>query len=113
MPAWRLTVRHGPEVERRQFADLDSALAALRDRAADIAREGPLGPAQGFREYEPGERVQARLAVSTGPPWHRREAGIDLMGDRAVVPYAGVFRRRRLEGRTADRALEAVAEALR
>jgi hypothetical protein len=113
MGGWQLTVRHGPEVERRRFADLDTALAVLRERAVDVAREGPLDPARGFREYEPGEIVHARLALSTGPPWRRREAGIDLMGDGAVVPYTGVLRRRPLEGRTPDRALEAVAEALR
>jgi hypothetical protein len=112
-PGWRLTVRHGPDIERHHFDDLDSALAALRERAAEIAREGGLEPAQGFREYEPGERVHARLALSSGPPWRRREAGVDLMGDGAVVPYAGALRRHPLEGRTPDRALEAVAVALR
>ena len=113
MSGVRIVVRHGAQVERRRVDDLDTALAALRERAAEIAREGPLTSAQGFREYEPTERVHARLAVSTGPPWSRREAGIDLMGDGAVVPWAGVLRRRPLEGRTPDRALEAVAAALR
>jgi hypothetical protein len=35
------------------------------------------------------------------------------MGDGALVPFAGVVRKRKLEGRTPDRAIEAVAEALR
>jgi hypothetical protein len=112
MTSWRLTVRHGPEVERHRFDDLDPALAALRERAAELAHEVPLEPARGFREYAPGERVHARLALSTGPPWRRREAGIDLMGDGAVVPYTGAVRRRPLNGRTPDRAVEAVAAAL-
>ena len=38
---------------------------------------------------------------------------IDVMGDGALVPYSGVVRRQRLEGRSPDRAFEAVAEALR
>jgi hypothetical protein len=113
MANWRLTIRHGPRVEHQSFDDLGSALAAFRERAAEIAREGPLESARGFREYEPSEQVHARLALSAGPPWRRREAGVDLMGDGAVIPYAGRLRRRRLHGRTPERALDAVAEELR
>jgi hypothetical protein len=35
------------------------------------------------------------------------------MGDGAIVPFAGVVRRRKLDGRSPDNAIAAVAEALR
>jgi hypothetical protein len=112
VPLWRLTIRHGPRVRSEEFDDLDHVIAALRLHAADVVRDGPLAPAHGFRDYEPGERVAARLAVSTGGRFARREAGIDVMGDGAIVPYAGAVRRKQLDGRSPDRAIEAVREAL-
>jgi hypothetical protein len=113
MARWRLTIRYGPKVRKASFYDLDEAIAAMRDAAKEIVRRGPLEPASGFRDYEPGERVAARLAIWTGGLLRGREAGIDIMGDGALVPYTGVVRRRPLEGRSPDRAFEAVAEALR
>jgi hypothetical protein len=85
----------------------------MRANAAAVARTGPLEPAQGFREYAPEELVAARLSISNGRPARRREAGVDVMGDGALVPYSGVVRKRRLDARTPDQALEAVEGALR
>ena len=82
------------------------------ERAAEIVREGPLETVQGFRDYEPGDRVAARLELSTGGLIGGREAGVDVMGDGTLVPYAGVVQKRRLEARSPDRAFEAVREAL-
>jgi hypothetical protein len=105
-------MRNGPRVARREFQDLDSALAALREGAVAVVREGPLEPVHGFREYEASEQVAARLAVSSGRFFGGRTAGVDVMGDGRLVPYAGAIRRRELEGRTPDAALDAVREAL-
>ncbi len=113
MPRWRLTIRHGSAVRKDDFADLNGAVAAMRAAAASIAREGPLSTAQGFREYDPAERVAARLELSSGGAWRGREAGIDVMGDGALIPYSGVVRKRRLDGRTPEQAFEAVEAALR
>jgi hypothetical protein len=110
---WRLTSRRGSEVRKSDFGDLDQAVEAMRAEAAEIVRAGPIGPATGFREYDPGEQVVARLEISSGGLLHRRDAGIDVMGDGAVVPFSGVLRRQRLDGRSPDRAFDAVAEALR
>jgi hypothetical protein len=99
-------------VRRESFGELDDAIAALRERAAEIAGAGPLEAVQGFRTYEAGDRVAARLALSTGGILRGREAGVDVMGDGALVPFAGVVRKRRLEGRSPDAALDAVREAL-
>ena len=85
----------------------------MRAEAVDVVRAGPLEPAQGFRQYDPSERVAARLALARGGIFNGQEAGIDIMGDGSLVPYAGAMRKRRLEGRSPDRAFEAVEEALR
>jgi hypothetical protein len=108
VPGFRLTVRDGPKVERDRFETLDDAIGALRERAHEIANAGRLGAAQGFREYEPGDRVRARLQVSTGGWLRGHEAGIDVMGDGRLVPFVGAIRRRELDGDPFD----AVAAAL-
>jgi hypothetical protein len=107
-----LTIRHGSDVKRESFAGIDEALAALRERAAEIVRDGPLEPVSGFRDYEPGDRVAARLEISTGGLFRGREAGVDVMGDGRLVPYAGVVRKQELDGHTTDAAVAAVREAL-
>ena len=112
MAKWRLTVRHGPRVEREGFDDLGEALDAMRDHAVAVATGDHLGSVQGFRSYEPVERVAARIELSTGGLFRGREAGVDVMGDGTLVPYRGVVRKERLDGRTPDAALEAVREAL-
>jgi hypothetical protein len=95
---WTLTVRDGPKVERERFETLDAAMDALRDRTHVIVAEGRLGSAHGFKEYEPHERVRARLQVSSGGWMRGREAGIDVMGDGHLVPFVGAIRRRALDG---------------
>lgn len=113
MVAFRLTVRHGPKVERASFDGLDEAIAAMERRAEEIRGEGPLAGIRTLRDYEPGERVHARLELSTGGVLRGREAGVDVMGDGALVPYAGVVRKRRLEPGDGETAFEAVRGALR
>jgi hypothetical protein len=93
-----LTVRDGPKVKRERFETLDAAIAALRDHTHVILADGRLGAAQGFREYEPGEQVRARLQVTTGGWLRGQEAGVDVMGDGSLVPFAGSVRRRVLDG---------------
>jgi hypothetical protein len=111
--AYRLTVRHGPKVERESFDSLDEAITAMQRRAAEIRGEGPLAGVKALREYEPGERVHARLELSTGGVLRGREAGVDVMGDGALVPYTGVVRKRKLEPGDRETAFEAVRGALR
>jgi hypothetical protein len=109
---YRLTVRHGPEVERESYESLDEAVAELERRAEQIRSEGGLDEVKMLREYEPRERVHARLEV-TGPGLLRRsDAGIDVMGDGAVVPYRGAVMKRRLEPRGGQSPYDAVREAL-
>jgi hypothetical protein len=100
-------------VRTERFDELDDAIAAMRAEAVRIVAGGSVEPVTGFREYAPGEQVSARLELATGGMLRGRGAGIDVMGDGALVPYFGTLRRRRLEGRTPDQAFASVGEALR
>ena len=94
MAGFTLTVRHGPRVERERFEALDDALDALRRHAEEVRGDGPLDSVKAFRDYEPGQRVAARLELSTGGWLRGRDAGVDVMGDGSLVPFAGgMFRR--------------------
>ena len=111
MPGWKLTVRHGSEVGHASFDDLGEAVAALRERAMAIRSQGPVKRASGFRDYEPGEHVRARLQLSGGGPLRKRVAGVDVRGDGTFVPYRGGVRREELAtGETAP--FEAVRDTL-
>ena len=112
MRGYRLTVRHGSRVRRESFATLDEAIDGLERSVRDIRSEGPLEEIFAVRDYEPGQRVHARLELSTGGLLGGREAGIDVMGDGALVPYAGVVRKRKLEPRGGETAFDALREAL-
>ena len=109
MAGYRLTVRHGPRVDRERFENLDEAIAALRRRVEEIRGHGPLGAVSAFRDYEPGQRVAARLELSAGGWFRGHEAGLDVMGDGSLVPYAGTVRKRQLEE---DAPFEAVRKEL-
>jgi hypothetical protein len=108
--AWTLTVRHGPRVERERFDSLDEAIAGMRARAEAIRADGPLDTVKAFREYEPGQRVAGRVELSTGGWLRGRDAGVDVMGDGTLVPYAGGLSKRKLDG---SAPFDAVREELR
>jgi hypothetical protein len=105
-------IRHGSRVKRESFDSLDQAIAAMERRADEIRGEGPLEKVNALRDFEPGQRVAARLELSTGGVLRSREAGIDVMGDGGLVPYRGVVRKRKLEPGSDQSAFDAVREAL-
>jgi hypothetical protein len=109
---WRLTVRHASEVKRQELGSLDEAIAELERRAEAIRSEGPIEGVSMFREYEPGQRVHARLEL-TGPGRIRRpEAGVDVMGDGRLVPYRGAILKHRLDPAGGATAYDTVRAAL-
>jgi hypothetical protein len=112
LSGYRLTVRHGSRVDRERFDDLDEAIAELRRRAEEVRGEGPLDTVKAFRDYEPSNRVAARLELSSGGWLRGREAGVDVMGDGTFVPYEGGIRREPLEAGQGRSAFEAVRQAL-
>ena len=99
MGAWRLTVRHGSKVERERYETLAEALAELERRAEQIRAGGGLEETSMLRTYAPGEQVEARLELTGSGFVRRPEAGLDVMGDGALVPYRGAIFKRRLEAR--------------
>jgi hypothetical protein len=112
MPKWRLVIRHGSEVKHERFDDLDDAVTAMKRQTQLIRKEGPLGEISAIRDYEPAQRVHARLGISAGGLLRRRQAGMDLMGDGTLVPYVGVVRKRRLDPEGDQSPFDAVRAAL-
>ncbi len=84
----------------------------MRRRVDQIQAEGSLEPVSGFRDYEPNERVHARLELASGGLLRGREAGLDVMGDGSLVPYVGVIRKRQLDPGPGRTAFDSVREAL-
>jgi hypothetical protein len=112
VPTYHLTIRHGSRIAKERFEDLAGAIGAMEERVREIRREGPMDDINALRDYEPGQRVHARLELSTGGLFRGREVGIDVMGDGALIPYTGVVRKRRLEPRDGETAYDAVRGAL-
>jgi hypothetical protein len=112
MGKWRLVIRHGSDVKHERFDDLDTAIATIEQRTKDIRQEGPLPEVSAIRDYQPGQRVHARLELSSGGLFRGREAGLDVMGDGTLVPYVGVIRKRRLEPEAGESPFDAVRAAL-
>ena len=109
---WRVTERHGSEVTKGKFDTLDEALEHARDRVDAVLREGRLGTVSMLREFTPDQRVQSRVEISRARLMRGPEAGIDVMGDGAVIAYTGALNKRALEADTLDEAFECVRDAL-
>src|SRR5262245_38449400 len=112
MATWKLTVRHGSEVTHEGFDDLDEAVEATRQRALSRRSEGPVKPVSGFKDYEPGDQVHARLQLSTGGLLHKATAGVDVRGDGGFVPYRGGLLREELNPSGHRTPFEVVRETL-
>ena len=112
MPAWKLTIRHGSDVDREGFDDLDQALAAAERRVREIKAEGPLADVSMLRDFDPRAQVHARLEISGRGLVRPPTAGIDVRGDGSVVPYSGGIRREELKPRRGGDAFDAVRDAL-
>jgi hypothetical protein len=110
--AWKLTIRHGSDVEHVSYDDLDTALAAMRERALAIRSEGPVERVAGFKDYEPRDQVHARLQLSTGGLLRKRVAGVDVRGNGEFVPYRGGVRREELDPSGHETPFDAVRETL-
>jgi hypothetical protein len=70
----------------------------MEQRVKDIRSEGPLKAQKMFREYDPGAQVAGRVEISTGGFLRSGiSAGIDVMGDGALVAYRGGVQREELD----------------
>jgi hypothetical protein len=111
-PQWKLTVRHGSDVDHEQFDDLREAMASMRERALGIRSQGPLRPVSSLRDFEPGDQVAARLEISTGGFLRKKVAGVDVRGDGAFVPFRGGVVREELDPTEYDTPFDVVRETL-
>jgi hypothetical protein len=109
---WKLTVRHGSDVEHASFRGLDEAVAAMREQAMRIRAEGPVERVSGFKDYEPRDQVHARLQLSGGGLLRKRVAGIDVRGSGEFVPYRGGIGREELDPTGHETPFDAVRETL-
>jgi len=109
---WKLTVRHGSDVDHESFADLGDAVARMRERALAIRAEGPVRPVQSLRDFEPRDQVHARLQLSGGRLLRKSVAGVDVRGDGTFVPFSGGVVREELDPTHHDTPFELVRETL-
>jgi hypothetical protein len=109
---WRVTVRHASQVSRERASTLDEALEVARGAAAATLAEGGLGRIESLRDFEPGQRVHARIELSGAGLLRGTEGGLDVMGDGRVLAYRGAIRKQPLGGETLDGAIEALRKAL-
>jgi hypothetical protein len=112
VPRWKLTVRHGSDVDHAQFDDLAEAVAAMRERALAIRSEGPVRRVQSLRDYEPGDQVHARLQLSGRGILRKPVAGVDVRGDGTFVPFKGGVGREELDPTGYDTPFDLVRETL-
>jgi len=111
-PRWKLTVRHGSEVEHRSFDALDEAVAAMRERALAIRAEGPVETASMLRDFGPEAQVHARLQLKGRGLLRKPVAGIDVRGDGTFMPYRGGVGREELDPAEHDTPFDLVRETL-
>ena len=112
MPAWKLTIRNGSDVDHEGFDDLAAAVAAMRERALAIRSEGPVRRVQSLRDFEPGDQVRARLQLSSGGFLRKSVAGVDVRGDGTFVPFKGGVVREELDPSGHDTPFDLVRETL-
>jgi hypothetical protein len=109
---WKLTVRHGSDVDHASFDGLEEAVAALRERALAIRAEGPVKAVSALRDFGPEAQVHARLQLS-GRGWLRKPvAGIDVRGDGTFMPYRGGVTRQELDPSNHETPFDLVRETL-
>lgn len=113
MAAYTLTVREGPRVERTKHKTLAGAVEELRRRTEQLRAEGGLPGVSMLRDFGPEQLVKARLEISTGSLLRKREAGVDLMGDGSLVPFAGGLVRKPLKDAGPDDYEQAITAVLR
>ena len=112
MSRWKLTVRHGSDVDHTSFDDLGEAVAAMRERALAIRSEGPVRPVRSLRDIDPAQQVHARLQLSGRGLVRKPVAGVDVRGDGTFVPFRGGVVREELDPTHHETPFDLVRETL-
>jgi hypothetical protein len=108
---YTVIARSGAKVRKRRHDDLDTALAALERIATELADGASARPAGGtlIRKLEPVQQVIGRVELR-GPG--RVRAGVDVRGDGSTEAYTGRVRRRLVEQRGRESAVDALRRVL-
>jgi hypothetical protein len=109
---WKLTVRHGSDVDHLGFDDLGEAVAAMRARALEIRAEGPVKGVSSLRDFGPEAQVHARLQLSGRGLLRKPVAGVDVRGDGTFMPFRGSVRREELDPTNHETPFDLVRETL-
>jgi hypothetical protein len=109
---WKLTVRHGSDVDHLGFDDLGEAVAAMRARALEIRAEGPVKGVSSLRDFGPEAQVHARLQLSGRGFLRKPVAGVDVRGDGTFMPFRGSVRREELDPTNHETPFDLVRETL-
>jgi hypothetical protein len=110
--SWKLTVRHGSEVDHAEFDDLGEAVAAMRARALEIRSEGPVKGVSSLRDYGPEDQVHARLQLTGRGLLRKPIAGVDVRGDGSFMPFRGGVGREELDPTHHETPFDLVRETL-
>jgi hypothetical protein len=110
--SWKLTIRHGSDVEHESFEELDEAVAAMRERAMAIRAEGPAETVSALRDFGPKQQVHARLQLAGKGLFRKPVAGVDVRGDGAFMPFRGGVTREELDPTRYETPFDAVRETL-
>jgi hypothetical protein len=109
---WKLTVRHGSDVDHLGFDDLGKAVAAMRAQALEIRAGGAVRGVSSLRDFGPEAQVQARLQLSGKGLLRKRVAGVDVRGDGTFMPFRGSVRREELDPTNHETPFDLVRETL-
>jgi hypothetical protein len=107
--AFRVTVRAGAKVTRREAASLAEALDVVEEEAR-VASGGPRRKPVKMRTktFEPVQQVATRVELRGAGA----RGGIDVRGDGSVEAWAGGWRRRVVEQQKGESAYAALRRAL-
>jgi hypothetical protein len=109
--AYTVTARSGAKVRKQRHHELETALAAVERVAAELADGASARPAGGtlIRKLAPVQQVIGRIELA-GPG--RMRAGVDVRGDGSIEAYTGRVRRRLVEQRRRESAVDALRRVL-
>jgi hypothetical protein len=111
---YRVLIRHGPKVERREFATLDDALELIEARCRALtAQPRPRAVKVARRTFEPGQQVTGRAELrGPGGMLAPLQAGVDVRGDGSVEAWTGRVRRRPVTREQSESAYDALRRVL-
>ena len=109
--SYTVTIRRSGKVTRERYNDLAEALVAIERDVSELGRTTAARPRGGtfIRRFEPVHQVVARVELA-GPA--RLRAGVDVRGDGSSEAFIGRLRRRLIDQKRRESAVEALRREL-